>query len=221
MIITCTRSGCNSEISKSAKKYCSHACYSTDRSERVHANLWESDRRNGIPDDCRKCNKCGEIKNLSNFHKNLQDYKLTNRKCKPCVSNYYVNEYSTKERKARAANRSRERYAANSDKLREKSKQQWASGVKKEQRYGMAKGAWEILFDSQGQRCANKACPEPEGARSKVWHTDHDPSCCPGRKSCGKCVRGILCQCCNQALGLLRDDHRVILGLAVYLVNRR
>lgn len=40
-------------------------------------------------------------------------------------------------------------------------------------------------------------------------HIDHDHSCCPvgaSPRSCGRCVRGALCNGCNTALGLLKED---------------
>ncbi len=37
------------------------------------------------------------------------------------------------------------------------------------------------------------------GSRSVV--VDHDHACCPGDRSCGACVRGIICHSCNSALG--------------------
>ena len=54
---------------------------------------------------------------------------------------------------------------------------------------------------------------------NKATNIDHDHSCCPGNRSCGKCVRGILCTQCNTALGLLKDSKEVLQNLIKYLDN--
>jgi ribosomal protein S27AE len=46
---------------------------------------------------------------------------------------------------------------------------------------------------------------------------DHDLKCCAGRKSCGKCIRGIIHRTCNAAIGLLNDDPAILRNAAKYL----
>lgn len=71
---------------------------------------------------------------------------------------------------------------------------------------------FQELNDAQGGRCA--VCGEaPDGN----LHVDHDHSCCPGRNSCGECVRGLLCGKCNKALGMFKDDPERLRSAASYL----
>lgn len=48
---------------------------------------------------------------------------------------------------------------------------------------------------------------------------DHDHSCCSGKVSCGKCVRGLACSLCNKYMGVIRDDPSVAIKMAHYLRN--
>lgn len=51
-------------------------------------------------------------------------------------------------------------------------------------------------------------------------HVDHDHACCPeGTKTCGQCVRGVLCQSCNHAEGLLKSDPDRAMALAFYMIR--
>lgn len=84
--------------------------------------------------------------------------------------------------------------------------------------YGMTPDKYFELLSKQGGRCANKACDAIEpGMNKSNWCIDHDHTCCPGLKSCGKCIRGLLCHRCNVSLGNLNDDVEKLLGLVEYV----
>lgn len=49
------------------------------------------------------------------------------------------------------------------------------------------------------------------------WSIDHDHSCCPSGRSCGKCVRGAICANCNIMLGMSADSAETLRAAADYL----
>jgi recombination endonuclease VII len=58
------------------------------------------------------------------------------------------------------------------------------------------------------------------GSGSRSLHVDHDHSCCPGVKSCGKCIRGVLCYTCNAAIGYFYDNPAILQKAIDYLGGR-
>lgn len=83
-------------------------------------------------------------------------------------------------------------------------------------RYGMA---WaEFLSWAESQRYACAICHEDFDDQTPV--VDHDHGCCPGRKTCGACVRGLVCQNCNRMLGHAHDDPARLRAAAAYLEAR-
>jgi hypothetical protein len=54
--------------------------------------------------------------------------------------------------------------------------------------YGISAAQYQALLEAQGGRCY--LCRRRSSQRLAV---DHDHACCPGKVSCGKCVRGLLC----------------------------
>ena len=50
-------------------------------------------------------------------------------------------------------------------------------------------------------------------------HIDHDHACCPGYRSCGMCVRGLLCRACNLSLGQCKESIPRLKGMIEYLVG--
>lgn len=84
--------------------------------------------------------------------------------------------------------------------------------------FGLTPETFNELLASQGGRCAICGTDDPKrGNRVSTWTVDHDHNCCPGKKSCGRCVRGLLCSPCNRGLGLLDDDPVVVEAAAAYL----
>jgi hypothetical protein len=71
-------------------------------------------------------------------------------------------------------------------------------------RFGITEEQFNQMLEAQGHACA--ICREPfEGQRICV---DHDHVCCPvppsgHTRSCGECIRGLLCVRCNTWLGWL------------------
>lgn len=85
-------------------------------------------------------------------------------------------------------------------------------------RWGMTPEAFDALLASQDGRCANPGCRTDDPGRHG-FHIDHDHNCCPPMKSCGKCIRGLLCGPCNRAAGYAHDDADVLRGLADYIAG--
>lgn len=81
-------------------------------------------------------------------------------------------------------------------------------------RYGMSADDYEERLAAQGGRCAICRTADPGWASFAV---DHDHACCSGTRSCGRCVRGLLCRACNQALGSFGDNPERFEAAASYL----
>lgn len=81
--------------------------------------------------------------------------------------------------------------------------------------YGLAPGQFEEMMLAQKGLCA--ICKKaPQGVRG--LHVDHDHSCCStNARSCGKCVRALLCDKCNTGLGKFFDSPELLRSAAAYL----
>lgn len=77
---------------------------------------------------------------------------------------------------------------------------------------------FNALLVSQGGVCAVCLRQAPDD----YYVVDHDHSCCPARtRSCGQCIRGLLCDACNLGIGKLGDDPDVLARAASYLYRGR
>lgn len=88
--------------------------------------------------------------------------------------------------------------------------------------YGLTELQYLDLLARQGGGCAICAVTPEELSRTatgepKWLAVDHDHACCPGSRSCGKCVRGLLCSNCNKGLGNFQDDPQLLVIARHYL----
>ena len=84
-------------------------------------------------------------------------------------------------------------------------------------KYGITAEKYDKLLADQGGVCA--ICKEPPGGdgRFRRLAIDHDHACCDTNRSCGKCVRGLLCRRCNFGLAGFRDRIELLHQAETYL----
>ena len=137
------------------------------------------------------CPACGQTKSLDDFHKSKRERDGHSWNCKVCALATY--------RKRRLRNVSAAQASERKANLKH--------------RHNTTPEEFQRLLDEQGGSCA--VCSAPG------THIDHDHACCPGSRSCGQCIRGILCEPHNLMLGHAHDDPTVLRNAATYLEATR
>jgi len=131
-------------------------------------------------DGVRKCFRCGESKALDEFTLNKTCTSGRTSICKSCTNTYHREWADNPERKIEASYRNRKTHLL-----------RW---------FHLTEEQFDALLAAQDGVCA--CCGTDQwGSPSGVPAVDHDHSCCPGKRSCGKCVRGLLCMSCNTLAG--------------------
>ena len=83
--------------------------------------------------------------------------------------------------------------------------------------FGLDRAKYDAMLAAQGGGCAICGGPNRDG---RFLAVDHDHRCCPGERTCGKCVRGLLCDSCNHAIGKFKDDPELLLRASKYLCRK-
>lgn len=139
-------------------------------------------------DDFKKCTKCDTIKPASEFHREATRVGGLSFYCKEC-------------------NKAKSRLRRMNDPRSVKS-----AGLK--HKFNITMERYDKMLDAQGGVCAICGKADVSGRALSV---DHDHSCCPGKKSCGECVRSLLCGNCNMGLGKFQDDPELLRAAIDYL----
>lgn len=176
------------------------------------------------------CKKCKQTKPMSDFYK-ANHYKYENDGfdyyCKYCRKGTHLRSLENNKKQCSIDNCNRAHYA------KEMCRMHWArfdrngtverkirivkdgiylhNGTKTGTRAQRLKSVYNITLEQFNAMAANgcQICSDTPEATLQV---DHDHTCCPGRKSCGKCVRGVVCNKCNVAIdklqfGIMRGDY--------------
>ena len=166
------------------------------------------------------CPKCKRLLPAAEFGKSSHAFDGLSSHCKAC---HYARTRAWHARKWREDPEYRARTTQKAAARREKARaegtlQELDRKSKRKSNYGLTPEAVEAMLASQGYRCA--ICRKRFKGHQHT-HIDHDHSCCPSGRSCGKCIRGILCNFCNQGLGRFRDDPALLRRSARYLERYR
>lgn len=151
----------------------------------------------------KTCNRCKEEKPLSDFFSNKKRSDGVATYCKPCQLEYQRERYADPE-SYRRRQMNRDEYA----RRRKASGRKWYL----KSTYNLTEEQYQKLYDKNNGQCwiCNKSV-------SYYLHVDHDHSCCSGEKSCGKCIRGLLCYSCNSLLGHAKDSVDILKAATRYL----
>jgi hypothetical protein len=85
-------------------------------------------------------------------------------------------------------------------------------------RYGITEDEYNAMLMAQCGVCLICEKPPKGGIKSSSkLNIDHDHKCCPGQKSCGKCVRALLCHTCNLLVGRIEKDYDLVMRMIDYI----
>ena len=146
-----------------------------------------------------KCKYCNTNKSIESFE--LLKTGTYRKMCKTCKSS-----------------KDSERYWNNPDKYRSAARQ-YRKGKELElelRRFNLTIEKYNDMLNKQGGACAICKNYEIEKTKNRL-SIDHDHNCCPGRNSCGKCIRGLLCSNCNIGLGRFKDNRELLRRASEYV----
>lgn len=140
----------------------------------------------------KRCTKCGEEKPETELYSGRNDCKQCKRKSAVEWGKSHRERKNAAEKHRRAKDRGIGRKAVVA-------------------RFGITEGQYRVMLEEQGGVCAS--CGEPEvatrGGHTKLLAIDH----CHETDR----IRGLLCQKCNCAIGLMQDDPELLRKAAEYL----
>lgn len=156
----------------------------------------------------KRCPKCEQTKQLSEFH--VDRSKLDGHKswCKACLNGQDREGYADKKGEP-------VRPYALDPATPEAVERKRAKQQRRTRKNHGGSDVWARMFAEQDGLCYLCRQPLPEDA--SLIHVDHDHDCCPGgrnTRSCHLCRRGLTHVACNQVWGLARENPELLRAIA-------
>lgn len=159
------------------------------------------------------CKLCKTVKNISEFYSDKSRRGGLEYRCKECSKRLSCEWDMLNKPKADAR---KKRWLARAKKIGPKLRQKRNYDVSK--KYSLSASQMDSMLIDQ---CGLCACCSIQMRSVNEPHIDHDHSCCDSKKSCGKCVRGLLCASCNHMLGNAKDSIETLQNAINYLKKYR
>jgi recombination endonuclease VII len=140
-------------------------------------------------ENVKRCNGCSQDKPEEDFYWTDKTHARRAGPCKACISKRNAAWYAALSPEAK-----QRRQDYNRDYLQRPIQLRRQRNWRYRKTYQMTLVQYEAMLAAQGGGCA--ICRSTE-----YLHVDHDHGCCPGKTSCGRCIRGILCARCNTGRG--------------------
>lgn len=172
--------------------------------------------RVNLVDSLKYCYACKNYKAHTAFSKNSAATFGLNARCRACDALYHKKWIQQDPVRNKALNNAavKRSYYKNHERMLEKGKKtNWFYRLN---RYNITYNQYMELLEQQNYCCAICQRTSP-GGRGVKWNIDHDHSCCDGRFSCGKCIRGLLCNSCNRGIGHMQDNPSNLRSAASYI----
>lgn len=160
-------------------------------------------------DATKRCPTCGVEKPHGEYGKNKSRSDGLSFYCKPCLR---ARDAQWRAANPHQAELNRERLS----RLRIEDPDRYFDYLYRS-KFGISLAEYEALLAGQGGGCA--ICGHQPQGDSPRLAVDHDHACCPGRRSCGRCVRGLLCASCNNGLGRFKDSPALLRRALEYVTD--
>lgn len=166
-------------------------------------------------EESKPCSKCGETKPLSAFYWR-KERAAYHAHCKVC---HRAMARKCEEEAGGAYAQGRKAYYWKTKSTNPRQ----LDGYGLRYLHHISMDQYDALLARQGGKCAICGTTDPSYSKSGKQRSrmavDHDHGCCPGNRSCGNCIRGLLCHRCNRALGQMRDDPDILIRATAYLLS--